>query len=216
MNKEWHLSHNLAPNATVDESIKWHLSHAKNCSCRPVIGEILQEMKKRYLGTHREFWLFYNRDDHRALASWAAVCAEHVLPYFESELPNDMRPRKAIDALRDWIETGTFSMSIIRNASLSAHAAARDAKKIQYPASYAARAAGQAVATAHVPTHALGSALYGVKAVAASNATDTRAAARERDWQLRRVPKRLKPWVVRWLDNIESKKSGFAGIEPAD
>ena len=34
--------------------------------------------------------------DHRALALWAADCAERVLPYFEELYPGDDRPRKAI------------------------------------------------------------------------------------------------------------------------
>jgi immunity protein 5 of polymorphic toxin system len=33
--------------------------------------------------------------DHRLLALWAAVCAEHVLPFFEDVAPFDPRPRHA-------------------------------------------------------------------------------------------------------------------------
>ena len=35
--------------------------------------------------------------DHRLLALWAATCAEHVLPLFQSVQPSDPRPRGAID-----------------------------------------------------------------------------------------------------------------------
>ncbi|WP_092011031.1 putative immunity protein [Brevibacterium siliguriense] len=34
--------------------------------------------------------------DHQLLALWAADCAEHVLPFFDSESPGDGRPRDAI------------------------------------------------------------------------------------------------------------------------
>ncbi len=34
--------------------------------------------------------------DHRLLAVWAAVCAEHVLHLFESVQPADPRPRQVI------------------------------------------------------------------------------------------------------------------------
>lgn len=34
--------------------------------------------------------------DHRLLALWAAACAAHVLPFFESAQPADPRPRQAI------------------------------------------------------------------------------------------------------------------------
>src|SRR5208337_530493 len=77
---------------------------------------------------------FTERIDHQAfkpdkkiLALWAADCAEHVLPYFEEKCPVDDRPRKAIEACREWARTGVFHMAVIRGASLSAHAAARDA-----------------------------------------------------------------------------------------
>ena len=53
------------------------------------------------------------------------------------------------------------------------------------PARSAARAAGQAVATAHVPRHAYGSAVYAQQAIyrAAEPAEAEAAAAKERDWQ---------------------------------
>ncbi|MEJ2151244.1 MAG: hypothetical protein P8Z40_17520 [Chloroflexota bacterium] len=77
---------------------------------------------------------------------------------------------------------------MIRKASLDSHAAARDVGE-DNPARSAARAAGQAVATAHVPTHSIGAAIYALQAVhrAASAADADSAVARERDWQLRRL-----------------------------
>ncbi len=41
--------------------------------------------------------------DHHLLALWAASCAEHVLPLFESAHPGDLRPRAAIDHVRAWV-----------------------------------------------------------------------------------------------------------------
>jgi hypothetical protein len=120
--------------------------------------------------------------DKKALALWAMECAEHVLPLFEEKYPNDKRPRKALETLKEWIGTGVFKMSVIRKASLDAHAAAKNAKE-DY-AKYAAHAAGQAVATAHVPTHALGSSVYGIRAVAAYSANVNDDLIKERNWQL--------------------------------
>jgi hypothetical protein len=89
----------------------------------------------------------YSRAQQRSLATWAAACADRVLPLFEKTRPKDHRPRKAIAACRTWVHTGVFKMAEIRGASLGAHAAARAAKK--NPATcFAARAAGQAVGTA--------------------------------------------------------------------
>jgi hypothetical protein len=121
------------------------------------------------------------------MAAWAADCAERVLPHFERAYPEDDRPRNAIEACRRWVITGVFQMAEIRGASLAAHAAAREAKDNE-AAHFAARAAGQAVATAHVPQHAYGAAYYALKAVAAAGGD----AAGEREWQAGRLPEGLR------------------------
>jgi hypothetical protein len=122
--------------------------------------------------------------DQKTLAVWAIDCAERVLPFFEQQFPDDQRPRHAIEALQRWLQTGMFKMAVIRKASLDAHAAARDVGA-DMPARSAARAAGQAVATAHVPRHAYGPAVYAQQAIyrAAHPAEAKAAAAKERDWQ---------------------------------
>src|SRR3984893_14979871 len=97
--------------------------------------------------------------DHKTLAVWAIDCAERVMPYFEEKYPEDHRPRQAIEALQAWIDTGVFKMAVIRKASLTSHAAAREIGE-DNAARSAARAAGQAVATAHVRTHSMGAAVY--------------------------------------------------------
>jgi hypothetical protein len=127
------------------------------------------------------------KSDHRVLAVWAADCAERVLPYFESRFPEDARPRKAIEAGREWARTGIFRMADVRGASLAAHVAAREADDDSAPR-FAARAAGQAVATAHVATHSLGAAWYAVKAVRAADPQDAEVnVAKELDWECRRL-----------------------------
>ena len=126
--------------------------------------------------------------DQKTLAVWAIDCAERVLPYFEQQFPDDQRPRYAIEMLQAWIETGVFKMAVIRKASLDAHAAARDVGA-DTPARSAARAAGQAVATAHMPRHAYGPAIYAQQAIyrAAEPAEADAAVASERDWQYHRL-----------------------------
>ena len=127
---------------------------------------------------------------------WAADCAERVLPYFEKEYPKDGRPRKAIEACREWVRTGVFKMVDIRKASLDAHAAARKAKeKENNTACFAARAAGQAVATAHVSQHAFGASYYALKIAAADPVNAKIKIAKELNWQTRRFPKHLRSIV---------------------
>ena len=125
--------------------------------------------------------------DHKTLAYWAKACAERVLPFFEQDYPQDARPRQALETLQAWIDTGIFGMKVIRKASLESHAAARDVED-DNPARSAARAAGQAVATAHVRTHATGAAIYAQQAVhraaIASGQDANVAVSAERDWQI--------------------------------
>ena len=75
-------------------------------------------------------------------------------------------------------------MAEICKASLASHAAARDVGE-NNAARSAARAAGQAVATAHVPTHCIGAANYALQAIyRATNPSDADAAvAKERESQ---------------------------------
>ncbi len=120
--------------------------------------------------------------DHKTLAVWAIDCAARVLPYFEATCPQDHRPRKAIETLQAWINTGVFKMAVIRKASLDAHAAAREVGE-DNAARSAARAAGQAVATAHVPRHAYGPAVYAQQAIYRATHSSDAAVAKERDWQ---------------------------------
>ena len=54
----------------------------------------------RFVAVHRGGPLDLAR--HRLLASWAADCAEHVLPLFAGKYPDDERPRLAIQTVRAW------------------------------------------------------------------------------------------------------------------
>jgi len=149
--------------------------------------------------TGNSYYLFvkkYSGEDQMAMAVWAADCAERVLGLFETAYPEDNRPRNAIETCRTWVRTGVFRMAEIRGASLAAHAAARDAKEND-AACFAARAAGQAVATAHVPQHAYGAAYYALKAVAAADPVNAGVnVAAEREWQAERLPEGLREEIM--------------------
>lgn len=124
------------------------------------------------------------KTDHKTLATWALDCAERLLPFFECRYPEDGRPRVAIETGRAWVETGAFSMAVIRKAALDSHSAAREVEDDDVARS-AARAAGQAVAAAHVPAHALAAAAYAATAIrdAAYPANADAATMKEREWQ---------------------------------
>jgi len=150
--------------------------------------------KSKFSITHKDESMveLVRKSDHKTLAVWAIDCVERIMPYFEEKYPEDHRPRKAIEVLRKWIRTGIFKMADIRGASLASHAAAREIGE-DNAARSAAHAAGQAVATAHVPTHSIGAANYALQAIyRATNPSDADTAiAKERDWQLAHLRKLL-------------------------
>ncbi|HXQ37062.1 MAG TPA: hypothetical protein VN843_23835, partial [Anaerolineales bacterium] len=75
--------------------------------------------------------------------------------------------------------------------------AARAAKE-NNAACFAARAAGQAVATAHVPQHAFGGAYYALKAIAAADLAQAEVnVAKEHNWQVRHIPTKLRQEVLK-------------------
>src|SRR6188472_2116709 len=124
--------------------------------------------------------------DHHLLALWAALCAEHVLPLFESAQPEDPRPREAIEAARAWVR-GEVTMMQARAAGGHAMGAARD---LRGAARHAAYAAGQAAAVAHVAAHELGAAAYAIKAARAAAPEGQREIAGQLEcrWQHDQLP----------------------------
>lgn len=138
----------------------------------------------------------YSKHDQKLLAKWALACAKRVLPYFEKINPKDERPRIALETCQKWISSGIFSMAEIRGASLGAHAAAREVKDNE-AACFSARAAGQAVATAHVTQHAYGGAYYALKVIMAINPVNTEAKLiKEYKWQEKHLPNNLRKEIM--------------------
>ena len=132
--------------------------------------------------------------DHHLLALWAADCAQHVLPFFEAARPDDDRPRRAIELARAWTR-GEVTMTPARTAAGHANAAARD---LAGAPRFAAYAAGQAAAVAHVAAHQLGAAAYAIRAVRAAAAAGEAEAAgrRECHWQREQLPEAIRALVL--------------------
>lgn len=154
----------------------------------------------------------FSKEDQVTLALWSIRCAERVLPFFESIAPEDDRPRSALEAGREWARTLQFRMAVIRAASLNAHSAAKDVQFDQ-PASFAAHACGQAVATAHVPQHAYGGAYYALKALVSSTSQDQKSLAEEElAWQSSELPGHLRAEIMSRLIVEERPKGLFVTI----
>jgi len=133
-------------------------------------------------------------DNHRLLATWAAICAEHVLHFFEEARPGDNRPRHAIEQSHAWVR-GEITVRQAREAAYDANAAA---KGLPGPAKYAAYAAGQAVVVAHVAAHELGAAAYAIRAAqaAAPEGEHEQVGRNECHWQREQLPGEIRELVI--------------------
>ena len=160
----------------------------------------------RLVAVHRGGLLDVAR--HRLLASWAADCAEHVLPLFTAKYPEDNRPRRAIETARAW-SRGEATVGEAREAAFAAHAAVRSVSDAA--AREVARAAGHAVATAHMADHELGAAAFAIKAVRlASPASDAMTAGeRECRWQREQLPEAIRELV---LSDEERRNKKFLSV----
>jgi hypothetical protein len=140
---------------------------------------------RRFVAEHRGGPL--SLDDHHLLMSWACGCARHVLRWSGAKI--DERLRDALRVAAEW-NRGKASVGEARAASVNAIATAREASTP--PAIAVARSVGHAVATAHMADHALGAALYALKAVqGAGRPTDV-----ERRWQDDQLPAAIRDLVL--------------------
>ena len=119
--------------------------------------------------------------DRRAVAAWAADCAERVLPIFEAAAPGDGRPRDLIARTRAFARGELDVAEGIRRR----FAGGVPAAEVRAPAAAAAaRAAGQAAAIPHMGAHALGAAAYAANAAGLAAPDRADAASEELRWQL--------------------------------
>lgn len=119
--------------------------------------------------------------DRRAVAAWAADCAERVLPIFEATAPGDDRPRGLIARARAFARGELDVAEGIRHRFVGGV----PASELRTPAAAAAaRAAGQAAAVPHVGAHALGAAAYAARAAGLAESDQPDASSDEVCWQL--------------------------------
>jgi hypothetical protein len=114
--------------------------------------------------------------DYREYCLLLANVAESVIHIFEVKYPEDDRPRKAIQAIRDY-----YDCKIIKEELIDSHAAAAAAA-----ASAAVYAAASAAAAADAYASAAAASAYAADAsaaAAAAYAADAYAATNENQWQ---------------------------------
>lgn len=152
---------------------------------------------RRFIAVHRGGSL--KKENHILLIKWACNCIENVLPLLGNK--TDERLTTALSVAREWAK-GNASVGDARKASLQAIEAANE---FSDPVAVdVARAAGHAVATAHMADHSLGAALYALKA--AKNAG--RSVEIERNWQNEQLPEEIRELVL--TNRIMKEKGLFA------
>ncbi|WP_436486667.1 putative immunity protein [Chitinophaga sp. ARDCPP14] len=130
---------------------------------------------------------------HHLLALWAASCAEHVLHLFE-QASDDDRPQQAIALTRAWVN-GEITMKEAHKTAFATNAAAKGLPDV---ARFAALAAGQAVAVAHVAAHELGAAAYAIRAAMESVPENEKDEMRRKEcqWQREQLPDAIRELVL--------------------
>ncbi|WP_103382078.1 putative immunity protein [Pseudonocardia dioxanivorans] len=145
--------------------------------------------------------------DRRRVAAWAADCAERVLGLFEAAAPADERPRAAIARARAFARGELDTADEIRRRFVGGVPAG----EVTAPAAAAAaRAAGQAVAVAHMGAHALGAAAYAANAVGLAAPDRPDAVDEEVRWQLTHMTAEVRA-ALRSLPPVGESRSGPLG-----
>jgi hypothetical protein len=154
--------------------------------CKDILDNYLQHYTGVTL-THEEFldstlityedkiWVYKRILTKTQIIRWGALCAQSVLHLYESEHPNDSRPRDLVSCLLAGVtnETGlarlTIAASDAYDAAYAAYAAAYAASAAASDAAYAAYAASRATyAAAYAASDAASAAAYAAAYAAAS------------------------------------------------
>ncbi|CAM4259325.1 hypothetical protein FLTE109939_01945 [Flavobacterium terrigena] len=45
LNREWHKSHKMPKNPTLEQRIDWHIEHSKNCNCRKIPTNLIEKIQ---------------------------------------------------------------------------------------------------------------------------------------------------------------------------
>ena len=155
-------------------------------------------------------------DSLRAIAGWAADCAERALPVFETRACSDARPRAAIEGIRLFARGGKRAARL-RSLALGALAAARELSDPGAAAAAAARAAGLAAATAythpladvHQTKHIVGPAAYAALALEFDHGGDQRVGDSEVRWAVEHAPSEAREV----LSHMPARVAGKSRVE---
>jgi hypothetical protein len=105
INAVWHAAHRMPINASIAQRIKWHMSHAKACACRPMPAKLKEELTKQ---ANPLFQI--SQPAQRALKSVSISKLEHFKKFTEKEIVtlHGMGP-KALGIIKKALRTQRIS-----------------------------------------------------------------------------------------------------------
>lgn len=122
-------------------------------------NRILFTKKSAYL---QDLVRLFQEQNHRIMALWAFDFAEETVARLEEKYPEELRPREALEAVRDWA-AGKLKMRAAQQKILACHAFAKEIESKEDIS--LCHAVGQACAVVHTAGHAVGYPVYDLTAV---------------------------------------------------
>lgn len=113
-------------------------------------NRILFTKKSAYL---QDLVRLFQEQNHRIMALWAFDFAEETVARLEEKYPEELRPREALEAVRDWA-AGKLKMRAAQQKILACHAFAKEIESKEDIS--LCHAVGQACAVVHTAGHAVG------------------------------------------------------------
>ncbi len=129
-------------------------------------------------------------EEHILLMHWAIDCVEHICLLLQIEISNQIKQSLAI--AKQWT-LGSASVKEARNAAIEMNNLAKITTNLAEK--YAIKAAGHAVATAHMADHALVASKYALKAFE----NTCKSKQTESKWQVDQLPLGIKVFMVKML-----------------
>ena len=129
-------------------------------------------------------------NEHILLMCWAIECVDHICPLVPIEISDLIK--QTLDIAKHWT-LGNASVKDARNAAIVMNKLARVTTNLADK--YAIKAAGHAVATAHMADHAVVASKYALKAFEGIN----NSLLPESNWQVEKLPFKIKYFMVKIL-----------------
>ena len=145
---------------------------------------------KKWILEHRGGYL--SNEQHKQLTKWAINCVNHLLPLLNNNINEKIKD--AINIGNNWI----FGKAKTIDAINKSREIIKYVKTLNDELEIAiTRAAGHALATAHMADHSMGPVFYGLKAIKITGGS----IESEINWQIKHIPKDIKNLVLEGLKN---------------